>query len=93
MHGVLLFWGTSIFFGFGLYLSCVGFFSLSILSLLLEILVLVLLDAMESGSGAWKFHLEGAKNLLRSRQDSMSDSNMRRIVEGLDTFVIDSCLM
>ncbi|KAJ9197545.1 transcriptional regulator family: Fungal Specific TF [Paecilomyces variotii] len=57
------------------------------------ILVLVLLDAMESGSGAWKFHLEGAKNLLRSRQDSMSDSNMRRIVEGLDTFVIDSCLI
>ncbi|KAL1857920.1 hypothetical protein Plec18170_003144 [Paecilomyces lecythidis] len=57
------------------------------------ILVLVLLDAMESGSGAWKFHLEGAKNLLRSRQDGMSDSNMRRIVEGLDTFVIDSCLI
>lgn len=57
------------------------------------ILVLVLLDAMESGSGAWKFHLEGAKNLLRSRQSGLGDSSMRKIIEGLDSFVIESCLM
>ncbi|OXV08372.1 hypothetical protein Egran_03864 [Elaphomyces granulatus] len=57
------------------------------------ILVLILLDAMESGSGAWKFHLEGAKNLLKSRPTTSNNQGMREMIEGLDTFVIDSCLV
>lgn len=57
------------------------------------ILVFILLDAMESGSGAWKYHLEGAKNLLKSRQSAANDTSVRRAIEGLDTFVINSCLM
>ena len=57
------------------------------------ILVLILLDAMESGSGAWKYHLEGAKNLLKSRPTTSNNKGMREMIEGLDTFVIDSCLV
>jgi hypothetical protein len=57
------------------------------------IIVLILLDAIESGSGAWKYHLEGAKNLLKSRQMSLSNESMRGMIESLNTFVIDSCLM
>jgi hypothetical protein len=57
------------------------------------IFVLILLDAMESGNGAWKYHLEGAKNLLKSRQSSSHDQSMRGMIDGLDTFVVDSCLM
>ncbi|KAL1969588.1 hypothetical protein VTN77DRAFT_8141 [Rasamsonia byssochlamydoides] len=56
------------------------------------IFVLILLDAIESGSGAWKYHLEGAKNLLKSRQ-AFSNGSMRGMIEGLNTFVIDSCLI
>lgn len=57
------------------------------------ILVLILLDANESGNGAWKYHLEGAKNLLRSRQETAKSESMQEVIEELDTFVVDNCLM
>lgn len=57
---------------------------------LASIVVLALLDLYESGSGAWSYHIEGAKNLLKSRPDTKPG---RGIIEGLDTFAIDGCLM
>lgn len=57
-----------------------------------SILVLILLDVIESGNGAWKYHLEGAKNLLKSRQDTNAAS-MGRVIEELDTFIVDNCLV
>lgn len=54
------------------------------------IVVLGLLDLIESGSGAWSYHVEGAKNLLKSRPKSGSGQGL---IEGLDTFAIDGCLM
>lgn len=56
-------------------------------------LVLALLDAIESGGGAWKYHLEGAKNLLKSRGHGSHPSNTRDIMDWLDTFATDGCLM
>lgn len=55
------------------------------------IFVLILLDAIESGSGAWKYHLEGAKSILRDRL--LLTANHSTATEGIDTFVIDSCLI
>lgn len=55
------------------------------------ILALALLDVIESGSGAWKYHLEGAKNLLKSR--GRASQPTQSIIDGLDTFVVDGCLM
>lgn len=57
------------------------------------IFVLVLLDAIESGSGEWRLHLEGAKNLLKSREATPAVPSMQRMIDGLHTFVIDACLM
>ncbi|CRG92602.1 Acriflavine sensitivity control protein acr-2 [Talaromyces islandicus] len=54
------------------------------------IFVLILLDALESGNGAWKYHLEGAKSILRDR---LLTANHSATTEGIDTFVIDSCLI
>lgn len=59
---------------------------------LAAIIVLALLDAIESGGGSWKYHLEGAKKLLQSRQHDASAS-AREIIGGLDTFAVDGCLM
>lgn len=56
------------------------------------IIVLALLDAIESGGGSWKYHLEGAKKLLQSRESDTSAS-AREIIGGLDTFAVDGCLM
>lgn len=55
--------------------------------------ILALLDAIESGSGAWKYHLEGAKNLLKSREHSFPADNTRDIMDWLDAFAIDGCTM
>lgn len=54
------------------------------------IFVLILLDIMESGSTAWMYHLEGAKNILRSR---LSDVNSLPASSGIGSFVIDACLI
>lgn len=55
------------------------------------ILSLALLDVIESGSGEWKYHLEGAKNLLKGREGSPT-SNVA-VSNWLDQFVVDGCLM
>lgn len=52
--------------------------------------VLILLDVLESGNSSWMYHLEGAKNILRSR---FSNSNMLPSTDGIDAFVVDSCLI
>ena len=72
------------------------------------IIALALMDAVESGSGAWKYHLEGAKNLLKRREtESISSSSVVErnnngkknsksrglVIEGLDQFVIEGCLL
>lgn len=57
------------------------------------IMVLALMDAIESGDGAWKYHLEGAKKLLVSRQSKSPSSPTQRMIDWLDAFVFDSCLM
>ncbi|KAH8695511.1 putative C6 finger domain protein Acr-2 [Talaromyces proteolyticus] len=55
------------------------------------IFVLILLDAVESGNGAWKYHLEGAKSILRNRLLTANEYSM--MTEGISTFVIDACLI
>lgn len=57
---------------------------------LAAIVVLALLDLFESGSGAWSYHIEGAKKLLRSRPENQFGTS---ILQGLETFAIDGCLM
>lgn len=57
---------------------------------LAAIVVLALLDLFESGSGAWSYHLEGAKKLLKSRPENQLRQG---ILQGLETFAIDGCLM
>lgn len=57
---------------------------------LAAIVVLALLDLFESGSGAWSYHIEGAKKLLRSRPENQLGQG---ILQGLETFAIDGCLM
>jgi hypothetical protein len=57
---------------------------------LAAIVVLALLDLFESGSGAWSYHVEGAKKLLRSRPENELGKG---ILQGLETFAIDGCLM
>lgn len=57
---------------------------------LAAIVVLALVDIFESGSGAWSYHIEGAKKLLRDRPEN----NLGRgILDGLESFAIDGCLM
>ncbi|KAF7156613.1 hypothetical protein CNMCM6106_000903 [Aspergillus hiratsukae] len=60
---------------------------------LAAIMVLALMDAIESGDGAWKYHLEGAKKLLKSRQQSKSPNQAQGMMDWLDTFAIDGCLL
>ncbi|EED19872.1 C6 finger domain protein Acr-2, putative [Talaromyces stipitatus ATCC 10500] len=52
--------------------------------------VLILLDVIESGNTSWMYHLEGAKNILKSR---FSDFNRIPTTDGIYSFVIDSCLI
>ncbi|KAJ5267004.1 Protein of unknown function DUF3468 [Penicillium angulare] len=57
---------------------------------LAAIVVLALLDLFESGSGAWSYHIEGAKKLLRSRPENTLGSG---ILQGLEAVAIDACLI
>jgi len=57
---------------------------------LAAIIVLALLDLFESGSGAWSYHIEGAKKLLRDRPE---DELGQGIIRGLESFAVDGCLM
>lgn len=57
------------------------------------IMVLALMDAIESGDEAWKYHLEGAKKLLSNRQHGFDAGRSREIIGWLDTLTIDGCLM
>ncbi|KAB8230525.1 hypothetical protein ETB97_012485 [Aspergillus alliaceus] len=57
------------------------------------IMVLALIDAIESGDGAWKYHLEGVKKLLVKRQNKSPSSPTQRIIDWLDAFVVDGCLV
>ena len=57
---------------------------------LAAIVVLALVDIFESGSGAWSYHIEGAKKLLRDRPENTLGQG---ILDGLETFAIDGCLM
>jgi hypothetical protein len=57
---------------------------------LATIIVLALLDLFESGSGAWSYHIEGAKKLLRDRPEDELGQGM---LQGLESFAVDGCLM
>ncbi|KAF7719733.1 Acriflavine sensitivity control protein [Penicillium ucsense] len=57
---------------------------------LAAIVVLALVDVFESGSGAWSYHIEGAKKLLRDRPENHPG---QRILDDLETFAIDGCLI
>ncbi|KAJ5439538.1 uncharacterized protein N7458_010536 [Penicillium daleae] len=57
---------------------------------LAAIVVLALVDIFESGSGAWSYHIEGAKKLLRDRPENNFGQG---ILDGLETFAIDGCLI
>lgn len=58
---------------------------------LAAIMVLALMDAIESGGGAWKYHLEGAKKLLKHR--SKAPNQTQGMLDWLDEFAIDGCLL
>ncbi|KAL2854947.1 fungal-specific transcription factor domain-containing protein [Aspergillus pseudoustus] len=63
---------------------------------LAAILVLALMDAIESGHGAWKFHIEGAKKLLQSRERDrslQSQAQTQKMMTWLDDFATDGCLV
>ncbi|PLB38503.1 putative C6 finger domain protein Acr-2 [Aspergillus candidus] len=60
---------------------------------LITIVVFALMDAIESGGGAWKYHLEGAKRLLQTRQQDNNRNQAQGIIEWLDTSAIDGCLI
>ncbi|EAW09833.1 Zn(II)2Cys6 transcription factor [Aspergillus clavatus NRRL 1] len=60
---------------------------------LAAIMVLALMDAIESGGGAWKYHLEGAKKLLKHREQSKAPTQTQGMMDWLDTFAIDGCLL
>ncbi|KAL4908008.1 hypothetical protein BDW74DRAFT_189330 [Aspergillus multicolor] len=59
---------------------------------LAAIMVLALMDAVESGRGAWKYHLEGAKKLLQSRQHDNA-GQAQTMMDWLDNFATDGCLV
>jgi hypothetical protein len=59
---------------------------------LTAIMILALMDAIESGHGAWKYHLEGAKKLLQSREHD-KPSKTQTILNWLDDFAADGCLV
>ncbi|KAJ5749195.1 uncharacterized protein N7511_010891 [Penicillium nucicola] len=57
---------------------------------LAAIVLLAFLDIIESGSGAWSYHIEGAKKLLKDRPENGLG---RGILEDLDAFALDGCLI
>ncbi|CAG7983471.1 unnamed protein product [Penicillium salamii] len=57
---------------------------------LAAIVLLAFLDIIESGSGAWSYHIEGAKKLLKDRPESGLGQG---ILEDLDAFALDGCLI
>ncbi|KAL5340099.1 fungal-specific transcription factor domain-containing protein [Aspergillus crustosus] len=59
---------------------------------LAAIMVLALMDAIESGHGAWKFHLEGAKRLLQAREHE-KPNHAQTMMDWLDDFATDGCLV
>ncbi|OJK05037.1 hypothetical protein ASPACDRAFT_110164 [Aspergillus aculeatus ATCC 16872] len=62
---------------------------------LAAIMLLALMDAIESGDGAWKYHLEGAKKLLKGRQEGIHPDGpaTQRLFSWLDDFAIDGILI
>ncbi|PYH93637.1 C6 finger domain protein Acr-2 [Aspergillus ellipticus CBS 707.79] len=61
---------------------------------LAAIMVLALMDAIESGDGAWKYHLEGAKKLLKGRQDQVTSAPTHSVVvKWLEDFAVDGILL
>lgn len=53
------------------------------------IMVLALMDAIESGEEAWKFHIEGAKKLLSNRPPEASGSGTsKEIAVWLDSLIL-----
>ncbi|GKZ78820.1 hypothetical protein AnigIFM56816_002649 [Aspergillus niger] len=60
---------------------------------LAAITVLALMDAIESGDGAWKFHLEGAKKLLKGRQEQGASSPPQCLAKWLEDFAVDGILL
>ncbi|KAJ5551020.1 hypothetical protein N7461_005718 [Penicillium sp. DV-2018c] len=57
---------------------------------LAAIVLLAFLDLVESGSGAWSYHIEGAKKLLKSRPERTMGSG---ILDDLDAFALDGCII
>lgn len=57
---------------------------------LAAIVLLAFLDIFESGSGAWSYHIEGAKKLLKNRPENGPGQG---ILDDLDAFALDGCLM
>ncbi|PWY80318.1 C6 finger domain protein Acr-2 [Aspergillus sclerotioniger CBS 115572] len=60
---------------------------------LAAIMVLALMDAIESGDGAWKYHLEGAKKLLKGRQELSTFNPAQHIIKWLEDFAVDGFLI
>ncbi|PYI10255.1 C6 finger domain protein Acr-2 [Aspergillus sclerotiicarbonarius CBS 121057] len=60
---------------------------------LAAIMVLALMDAIESGDGAWKYHLEGAKKLLKGRQELGTSNPAQHIIKWLEDFAVDGFLI
>ncbi|KAL4897242.1 putative C6 finger domain protein Acr-2 [Aspergillus ambiguus] len=60
---------------------------------LAAIMVLALMDAIESGDGAWKYHLEGAKKILKIRERENNPTQANGMIDWLDTFAVDGCLL
>ncbi|KAJ5341100.1 Protein of unknown function DUF3468 [Penicillium brevicompactum] len=54
------------------------------------IVLLAFLDIIESGSGAWSTHIEGAKKLLKNRPENGMGQG---ILDDLDAFALDGCLI
>ncbi|KGO64039.1 Protein of unknown function DUF3468 [Penicillium italicum] len=57
---------------------------------LAAIVLLAFLDIFESGSGAWSYHIEGAKKLLKDRPENGPGQG---ILDDLDAFALDGCLI
>lgn len=57
---------------------------------LAAIVLLAFIDIFESGSGAWSYHIEGAKKLLKDRPENGPGQG---ILDDLDAFALDGCLM
>ncbi|KAI3291491.1 transcriptional regulator family: Fungal Specific TF [Penicillium roqueforti] len=57
---------------------------------LAAIVLLAFIDIFESGSGAWSYHIEGAKKLLKDRPESGPGQG---ILDDLDAFALDGCLI